>query len=464
MKKLFSLFLCIAFTVLLSVPVFAAKFDYLKIISETASVTDLEYLSEGFLLFSENGKQGIMKYDGTVCIEATYERIEGLYYGLLRTYGPDGYLKVDENYSIVEEDVSIEDVTNSVIVFDPDRNEALLAYFDMDGNFAFSEELDEEMFPCVVRKAKIEDADGEKVIAVLDLYGYMTDSQTVSSELVYENALQFENGFALKKNGLWAYFNGDGSEITGFNYSDTYTYVDALGDTLTGVYAPSEGLIAVNKRQNYGFISASSGADIVPFVFDKLLPSFAGESFACADGVWAKCSTTEIPPQITSINILGFEGENIQIQKGSRLKLVFETDPEGADPSGLVWTSSDTSIAIVSAGTVTAIGTGEVTVSAYNVFGDFVGGYTFTIASGSGSAGSGNGGEEAPQKPSENDSSSSASQNAVDNAVEDPIMIYSIFIGIAAMTVTAIILVFTTRAKRKREALNRRRLRSERDI
>ena len=109
----------------------------------------------------------------------------------------------------------------------------------------------------------------------------------------------------------------------------------------------------------------SSDTDVATVTDGKVTAVAAGSATitAQAGNVKAECTITVSPVEVTSISL---NRTSATLSVGEILELTATITPDDATDKTVKWTSSDTDVATVTDGKVTAVATGSATITAYS--------------------------------------------------------------------------------------------------
>lgn len=133
--------------------------------------------------------------------------------------------------------------------------------------------------------------------------------------------------------------------------------------TIQPVNATNKG-VTWSSAEDYVTVSEEGLVTAVyPGTNDMVGSSVVITASSCDHAIKAECVVTIAPTPAESIKVL--QPAKTELKAGETLQLVAEVSPEGATDKSVRWTSSDSEIATVdSKGVVTAIGVGEVEITA----------------------------------------------------------------------------------------------------
>ena len=133
--------------------------------------------------------------------------------------------------------------------------------------------------------------------------------------------------------------------------------------TIQPVNATNKG-VTWSSTEDYVTVSEDGLVTAVyPGTNDMVGSSVVITASSCDPAIKAECVVTIAPTPAESIKVL--QPAKTELKAGETLQLVAEVSPEGATDKSVRWTSSDSEIATVdSKGVVTAIGVGEVEITA----------------------------------------------------------------------------------------------------
>ena len=119
----------------------------------------------------------------------------------------------------------------------------------------------------------------------------LAGSQGLKTDFIYENTgkCSWDGMMAVCRDGRWGYCNLDGAEVIPCEY-DGADYVDTSNTEglsfVQGIpYGYSSGYVAVRKDGLWGYFD-KSGQAASPFVFEDARPAYQGNAWVKYEGQW----------------------------------------------------------------------------------------------------------------------------------------------------------------------------------
>ncbi len=322
---------------------------------------NVEYFENGTYVFTENGKKGLVDYNGKILIEAKYEDFFCCSCGVVFTDSArKNCLTLADDYTVSSEGEAEGHADHY----------GFYAYFDGKpvvvsvGNRVTAKEVPEKDGAITFEGVSLT-ADKKKggydasKIKYTGVFGYRTSDGTIVFDGTLSGAVGFENGLgAIKKDGKWAYIDDDGQLLTDFLYSDTKVS-NHLHDN-NDVYLESEGFIPVCKDEKWGWID-NRGNEVVSAEYDKTTPVYESHAWTCENGKWGILDLSKVVLPVENLTVLGFLSDN-GLYVGKSLRIRYTVEPASAE---IFWKSSDENTVTVSSdGTATFISVGTAEISA----------------------------------------------------------------------------------------------------
>ena len=234
----------------------------------------------------QNGKYGIIDYNGKVVISPKYDSITAI-------RNRDDFLAVtiDEDGERVQTYINYNDFSTEPAykTYNSLRYEYLwitaensAVFIQNDGGDIYEEELKASL-PESVRGVK--DVDGKFVSDVT--YGLYINGKNVMG-MIYSGAGSFSNGMAaFKSNGVWGYIDSNGKTVIPFGYDAVKGYSTFGGDDTP--YESYDGYVTVTKGGKFG-IMTNEGKPVTELVFDGATPVVGGRAYVLKGGKWGLVS------------------------------------------------------------------------------------------------------------------------------------------------------------------------------
>ena len=256
------------------------------------------HIYDRFSLIRQNGKWGLIDYDGSFLAEPVYERIEAGYDRKL-VLSTDSSLQdcytLNDAYRVVR----ISNFTDILgtngddsLAWDEETNCLVgITSFFVDNNMQLSDS------DGVVAVQKCMQMDGYTAVDRQSSYALVADGQLVT-DFVYEDAMSFSDGLiAVKQNGKWGYLNEQGKTVVPFQYDSAWNRrPQSEFSTTDAAYVPSDGYIAVCKDGKWGYLD-TDGNPASDFVFEEARPVYKGMAWVKQNGLWGVIAFDGQTPQ-----------------------------------------------------------------------------------------------------------------------------------------------------------------------
>ncbi|MBQ9277452.1 MAG: WG repeat-containing protein, partial [Lachnospiraceae bacterium] len=249
-----------------------------------------------------DGKWGFIDYNGEYIVEPKYSRTESyLELYTLRNDSESISLGCDENGNLIVNDYGMEPGYGglSTEYFYFENMKTTIQTLDGMGGEVYKDER-----PVSVQKGNI--LDDSNITAESELYG-MAGNRGLLVDIAYDGVYMFSgNNFnyfmydsvtpgyaAFEKDGKWAFFNIDGSQMTDFSYDGfAQDKVISMAEVFWGgydsskPYLPTEGYIAVKSDGKCGYID-TDGEVVIPLgTFDDVRPVHNGKAWVKFGDCW----------------------------------------------------------------------------------------------------------------------------------------------------------------------------------
>lgn len=321
----------------------------------TISDTSLE-MEKNVLCYEENGKYGLVDFEGKKLTSAIYEKVESLknkpgcilvkkdgVYGVLDSYGNT---VVDIKYNSVKSDEFCSEtqgyLKTGYIVSEKTNTGIIYGYINYDGEI-----LIEPKYELISRALEYEDED-DIYLVFMDKgkKGVIKNKKTIIKARYQE--INYYNGsdiFIVNKNGKYGFYDDEGDEIlkpeyTGYTIAGNYISVKKDADMM--LYDFHGNLVNTNNyksisetgnsayfiaQDEQGFYSIiSKDAEIknnythITYAFDNF---FVFTTEAGLSGVLNVYTGTELQPEYDSIIVLE-NAKALEVRKGTQLEIYSE--------------------------------------------------------------------------------------------------------------------------------------------
>jgi len=285
-------------------------------------VDEISVFSEnGLAAFRKNGKWGFINTEGNVVVSAQYDQVYAYTEGLAAVKLAGSWGFIDENGDMVIQNkyASVRSFSSGMAwvkkesgssywwFINQSGKESRESYSmrssavpeDFDGNYAYvncyydSDKGTIDKSGKIVSCSHLSFSEGISVISEYEsftyTYGYMNENGDIISEVQWQEAKPFTNGFAVvKKNGMYGLIDKTGKLVIDCKYSSVnspkngiclvslngkYGYVSVKGTTVSPVnwtyaYDYTDGLALVWKDGYYGYIG-TDGQTKIAFTWDE---------------------------------------------------------------------------------------------------------------------------------------------------------------------------------------------------
>ena len=234
----------------------------------------------------QNGKYGIIDYNGKIVIKPKYDSIVAIRNSSdFVATGKDSDGETVQTY-INYNDFSVE---SSYRKYNTLRYEYLwnatdnsAVFVQNDNGEIYKDDL-KAALPESVRGVK--DVDGEYVGD--GTYGLYINGKNIMG-MIYSGAGCFSNGMAaFKSNGVWGYIDSNGKTVLPFGYDAVKGY-SAFGGEDTP-YESYDGYVTVTKDGKFG-VFTNEGKAVTDMSYDGATPVVGGRAYILKDGKWGLAS------------------------------------------------------------------------------------------------------------------------------------------------------------------------------
>lgn len=268
------------------------KYNYFENLSR-------RHIYDRFSLIRQNGKWGLIDYDGSFLAEPVYEYIKAGYDREL-VLSTDSSLQdcytLNDAYRVVR----ISNFTDIIgtygddsLAWDEETNCLVGITSDLvDNNMQLSD------FDGVVAVQKCLQMENGATFDNQSSYALVADGQLMTN-FVYEDAMSFSDGLiAVKQNGKWGYINEQGKTVVPFRYDSAWNRRPMWYEhsTTDAAYVPSDGYIAVCKNGKWGYLD-TDGNPASDFVFEEARPVYKGMAWVKQNGLWGVIAFDGQTPQ-----------------------------------------------------------------------------------------------------------------------------------------------------------------------
>ena len=234
----------------------------------------------------QNGKYGIIDYNGKIVIKPKYDSIVAIRNSkdfLAKSKDSDG--ETVQTY-INYKDFSVEPAYKSYntlryeYLWNASENSAV--FVQNDNGDVYKDDL-KAALPEIIRGVK--DVDGEYVGD--GTYGLYINGKNVMG-MIYSAAGCFSNGMAaFKSNGIWGYIDSNGKTVLPFGYDAVKGY-SAFGGEDTP-YECYDGYVTVTKDGKFGIFN-NEGDPITNMYYDGATPVVGGRAYVLSGDKWGLAS------------------------------------------------------------------------------------------------------------------------------------------------------------------------------
>ncbi|HAX83090.1 MAG TPA: hypothetical protein DCY15_00890 [Ruminococcaceae bacterium] len=234
----------------------------------------------------QNGKYGIIDYNGKVVVKPKYDSIAAI-------RNSEDFIALSKNSDgetvqtyINYKDFSTEAAYNKYntlkyeYLWNSTDNSAV--FVQNDNGEIYKDELKASL-PESVKSVK--DADGKYVPD--GKYGLYVNGKNVMG-MIYSGAGCFSNGMAaFKSNGIWGYIDSNGKTVLPFGYDAVKGY-SAFGGEDTP-YESYDGYVTVTKGGKFG-VYTNEGSPVTKMAYDGATPVVGGRAYVLQEGKWGLIS------------------------------------------------------------------------------------------------------------------------------------------------------------------------------
>lgn len=288
-------------------------------------------------LIKQNGKYGIIKYDGTNIAEPVYEfgsYREGNEIGVWNQYNESEGIQcvdvflVDGKLKISKNQVTGRGFVGSKYLWIDNK------VTNMSDSLIFSGKYYDDDYNVVVQSAQL-DSD-KRFVNISNKYG-IANKNSVLVPIEYDKGYMhsYNNIIALCKGEKWTYFNENGKSIIencdGFksnsNVVDLWQGGDyQLSENYILPYLPTENYIPVKINGQCGYYN-TQGNEVIPCgTFEEVRPVHNGLAWVKKDGKWGVIKLKEIKTETNLNNNTSFKGEPWQQLYANELKKYMASD------------------------------------------------------------------------------------------------------------------------------------------
>ena len=234
----------------------------------------------------QNGKYGIIDYNGKIVIKPKYDSIAAI-----RNSSDFVATSKDSDGETVQTYINYNDfsVESSYRKYNTLRYEYLwnatdnsAVFVQNDNGEIYKDDL-KAALPESVRGVK--DVDGEYVGD--GTYGLYINGKNIMG-MIYSGAGCFSNGMAaFKSNGVWGYIDSNGKTVLPFGYDAVKGY-SAFGGEDTP-YESYDGYVTVTKDGKFG-VFTNEGKAVTDMSYEGATPVVGGRAYILKDGKWGLAS------------------------------------------------------------------------------------------------------------------------------------------------------------------------------
>ncbi len=234
----------------------------------------------------QNGKYGIIDYNGKIVIKPKYDSIVAIRNSsdfVATGKDPDGetvQTYINYNDFSVESSYRKYNTLRYEYLWNATDNSAV--FVQNDNGEIYKDDL-KAALPESVRGVK--DVDGEYVGD--GTYGLYINGKNIMG-MIYSGAGCFSNGMAaFKSNGVWGYIDSNGKTVLPFGYDAVKGY-SAFGGEDTP-YESYDGYVTVTKDGKFG-VFTNEGKAVTDMSYEGATPVVGGRAYILKDGKWGLAS------------------------------------------------------------------------------------------------------------------------------------------------------------------------------
>lgn len=234
----------------------------------------------------QNGKYGIIDYNGKIVIKPKYDSIVAIRNSsdfIATSKDSDGenvQTYINYNDFSVESSYRKYNTLRYEYLWNATDNSAV--FVQNDNGEIYKDDL-KAALPESVRGVK--DVDGEYVGD--GTYGLYINGKNIMG-MIYSGAGCFSNGMAaFKSNGVWGYIDSNGKTVLPFGYDAVKGY-SAFGGEYTP-YESYDGYVTVTKDGKFG-VFTNEGKAVTDMSYEGATPVVGGRAYILKDGKWGLAS------------------------------------------------------------------------------------------------------------------------------------------------------------------------------
>lgn len=234
----------------------------------------------------QNGKYGIIDYNGKTVIKPKYDSIVAIrnskdFLGFSKS--SDGEtVQTYIDYKTFSTETAYKEYNTLRYEYLWSATDNSAVFVQNDNGEIYKDDLKASL-PETVRGVK--DVDGKYVSD--GTYGLYINGRNIMG-MIYSGAGCFSNGMAaFESNGVWGYIDSNGKTVLPFGFNAVKGY-SAFGGEDTP-YECFDGYVTVTKDGKFGIYS-SEGKAVTQMIYDWATPVVSGRAYICNDGKWGLAS------------------------------------------------------------------------------------------------------------------------------------------------------------------------------
>lgn len=304
------------------------------VIDDKANFLENGYVSpyDECAVIQQNGKKGIIKYDGTNIAEPIYEYGGYDIQGAISVYNEYDQTKGAERVDVFSDKGELKIQINQERGWGYVGSEYLWInnkVTDMCGSLIFSGKYYDDDYNIVVQSAQLDS--NKRFVNISNKYG-IANKNALLVPIEYDKGYMhsYNNTIALCKGEKWTYFDENGKSIIescegfksnshvidwwaggGYNYNEEYILP----------YISTENYIPVKINEKCGYYD-TKGNEVIPCgTFEEVRPVHNGLAWVKKDGKWGVIQLEDIEPETTTSTKESSSMETIDIYEGETITL-----------------------------------------------------------------------------------------------------------------------------------------------
>ncbi len=265
------------------------------------TVTDVQYIGEGFAVFTDStsGLKGLMNLKGDILVKAEFKDISMCSYGWQTTHIYAYQTNEMSGYEIDKQTYELKQ-----ILYHTHNTEPTPFWNSSRKSLVSSGEAGEVAYSAAdlgLSTGLYAVADSASETAS---WGYVNEKGELMIDTEYQKALGFADSLgAVEKDGKWGYIDMNGKRVIPFDYT-------AVGTD--GAYPFNQGYAPVKTENVMGIINKSNKT-VAPFEFENIMPGSDGIFIAKKNGTWGTIVIAQLESSATEPHFTG-EPSSLQVK------------------------------------------------------------------------------------------------------------------------------------------------------